>query len=231
MNNVSVVIPVYNENPAIVTKTYSELVMMGAEVIVVDDGSHMDFPDEVNVITYIGNMGYGYAIKTGIKKATRPYILTMDGDGQHTSSDAQKLSQVFNLIDDCSMVVGTRWNLKESWYRWVGRKVINLVASLWARHYLQDLNSGMRIFRRDLAISYESILCDPFSYTTSLTMRIVTDGYKVAYFPIDVKPRVYGKSKVKLLSDGLVTVWYIFWIGFALNTRRIRTWIRHILGQ
>ena len=231
MNDLTVVIPVYKEDVSIVSKTYSELTSMGAEVIVVDDGDTMDFPDGMNVVTYPGNMGYGYAIKTGIKKSSRKLILTLDGDGQHTSSDAQKLYKVFNMIDDCAMVVGTRWNLKEPWYRWVGRKAINFLASLWAHHYLQDLNSGMRIFRKDLSLGYQDILCDTFSYTTSLTMSIVTDGHKVAYFPIDVKPRVYGKSKVKLLNDGLVTVWYIFYIGFALNTRKVRAWIRRILGR
>ena len=230
-SNITVVMPCYKEDVNVVTKTYSDLVMSGFKVIVVDDGSNMDFPDEVNVITYPANVGYGYAIKQGIKAAQTDFIMTCDADGQHTSTDATKLATVFNLIDDCSMLVGCRWNLKEKPMRWIGRKMINFIASCWARHLLVDLNSGMRVFRKDLALSYSPILCDTFSFTTSLTMSMVTDNHKVAWFPIDVKPRAYGKSHVKVVKDGLITMFFVFWIGFALRTRKLRGWIRHLAGQ
>lgn len=227
MKDLSIVIPVYKENKKIVTDLYRHLLLLGCEVIVVDDGATMelDFPYH----TYPSNRGYGYAIKHGIRQATRPLILTMDGDGEHRIEDVEKLYQVFNLITDCSMLVGTRWNKKESMLRWVGRKIINFTASCWARHYLVDLNSGMRMFKRDLAIGYSPILCDTFSFTTSLTMCMVTDNHKVAWFPIDTNPRAYGKSHVKVWRDGLITMKYVFWIGFALRTRRIRTWLRSVI--
>ena len=91
---------------------------------------------------------------------------------------------------------------------------------------LPDLNSGMRVFKKELAVGYKPILCDTFSFTTSLTMAMVTDDHKVAWFPIDTMPRAYGKSRVKLLRDGLITIWFIFWIGFALRTRKLRSFLR-----
>lgn len=229
MNGVTVVIPVYKENVELVTQTYRDLTKEGFQVIVVDDGSHMEFPTDVNTITYTVNMGYGYALKQGIKRATTPIVLTMDGDGEHTVEDAKKLTQVFGMINDCAMLVGCRWNKKENPIRWIGRKLINFTATCWARHLLVDLNSGMRIFKRELAVGYSPILCDTFSFTTSLTMCMVTDEHKVAWFPIDTKPRAYGKSHVKLIRDGLITVSFIFWIGFALRTRKVRAWLRNLL--
>ena len=231
INDVTVIMPCYNENLASVIKTYSLLGMSGFKVIIVDDGSHMDFPDEMNVISYPANMGYGYAIKQGIKAADTPYIITCDADGQHRVEDVEKLYKVFKMIDDCSMLVGCRWNIKEQPIRWIARKVINLIGSLWAKHYLIDLNSGLRMFKRQLALDYFPILCDTFSFTTSLTMSLVTDGHKIAWFPIDVQPRNFGRSKVKLIKDGLVTMWYIFYIGFALRTRGIRAWLRRSTGR
>lgn len=224
LKGLTVVIPAYKEEPSFLNKTYLELTSYGAEVIIIDDGATMEL--SVPNLHHYPNMGYGYSLKRGIKAATNLIVLTMDGDSQHTVSDAMKLYAVFNMIDDCDMLVGSRWNLKEKWFRWLFRKLINFVASLWAHHYLTDLNSGMRVFRRDLAIGYSPILCDTFSFTTSLTMSMVTDGHKVAYFPINVQQRNTGKSRVKLLRDGFVTIFFIFWIGFALNTRRIRNWFR-----
>lgn len=224
----TVIIPVYNEDVTVVTRIYCELALMGFNVIVVDDGSNMDLPDDFNVISYPANVGYGYAIKQGIKAANTPIIMTMDGDNQHTSSDAQKLYQVYKMIDNCKMVVGQRWDLKEKPIRWMGRKVFNFIGSLISGHYLNDLNSGMRIFDAKLAKGYEPILCDTFSFTTSLTMAMVTDRHKFTYFPIDVKPRAYGKSHVRLVTDGLITLYYIVWVGLALRTRSIRAALRKL---
>lgn len=231
MQGVTIVMPAYKEDPMPIIRNYIALTNMGAEVIVVDDGDTVELPDWFNEISYQPNMGYGYAIKRGVEKAKNSVIMVMDSDGQHTVSDAQKLYKVFNMIDGCSMVVGSRWNLSEKPLRWIGRKCLNFFASCLAGHYLVDLNSGMRVFRRELAIGYSNILCDTFSFTTSLTMSVVADGHKVAYFPIDVQPRAHGKSHVKVIKDGFVTLSYIIWIGLAMRSRGIRGWIRNILGR
>ena len=226
LKDCTVVIPVFNEDVDSVMKLYNDLGMEGFKVIIVDDGSHMDFPDEMNVITYPANVGYGHAIKQGIKAADTPLILTMDGDLQHSVDDAKKLYAIYKMGEDIKMVVGQRWNLNEKPIRWIGRKVLNFVASCISGHYLSDLNSGMRIFDAQLAKGYSPILCDTFSFTTSFTMAMVTDKHKMAYFPINVKPRTHGKSHVKVIQDGFITVYYIVWVGLALRTRNLRAWLR-----
>jgi polyisoprenyl-phosphate glycosyltransferase len=231
LEGLTVVIPAHKEDPAFITKTYCELQMMGAYVIVVDDGNTMELPDEVNVVTYPAHMGYGYAIKQGIQRAETNIICTMDGDGQHTVEDVVKLYTVYKLISNCRMLVGARWCIKEKPHRWIGRKILNFIASLIGGHYMVDLNSGMRIFDKYLAIGYSPILCDTFSFTTSLTMSMVTDNHKIAYFPIDVKPRSHGSSHVKVVKDGLITLYYIVWIGIALRTRKLRKWLRSLLRK
>ena len=226
-SDVTIIMPSYKEDPQVVMKTYCEMASYGFKVIIVDDGGGLDLPiDDFYVISYPANMGYGYALKQGIKHADTEIVMTCDSDGQHSASDAKKLYEVFKLIDNCAMLVGCRWNLKEVWYRWFFRKIINFIASCWTKHFMQDLNSGMRIFRKDLAIGYSEILCDTFSFTTSFTICLVADNHKVAWFPIDVKDRACGKSHVSLLRDGFITVWYIFYIGFALRTRGIRKMFR-----
>lgn len=224
LDELSVVIPVYKEDPKIVTSLYTELTAQGAEVIVVDDGSNMDL--DIPYITYPGNVGYGYAIKQGLQCATKDVVCTIDGDAQHKPEDVVTLYTAYKLVKDCKMVVGSRFNLKEVFHRWFFRKILNFIASCISGHYLQDLNSGMRVFDRKMAIDYSPILCDTFSFTTSLTMSVVTDNHKMFYMPIDVQPRAYGKSRVKLIRDGLVTLYYIVWVGLALRTRKLRACIR-----
>jgi len=223
MDDLTVVIPCRNENVENVTQTYTELTNMGCHVVIVDDGNTMLWPDDVNVVTYPAPMGYGYALKTGIRSAKTPIVLTMDGDGQHTVSDAQKLYKVFKLANS-EMVVGQRWLKYEKWYRKIGRKFLNFIASVIVGHYLVDLNSGMRIFDAKLACNYFPILCDTFSFTTSLSISMVADGHKVVYFPIDVKPRFSGKSHVNVIKDGFITLWFILYCGIGCRTRKLRAW-------
>lgn len=232
MNDFSVVIPIYKENAKVVEDLYDELVeRYGCEVIIVNDGDTVDLRRSIPDLSYYPNFGYGYALKKGIAAATSPIVITMDGDGQHSALDIWKLYTMYTMVKDCKMVIGCRWNLNERPVRWWARKIINFMASIVSGHYLLDLNSGMRIFDRQMAVNYAPILCDTFSFTTSLTMSMVTDGHKIAWMPIDVAERKHGKSHVRLFRDGLVTIFYIFWVGLALRTRRIRSWKRSLHGR
>lgn len=231
MMDTTVVIPVFNENVQAVTKTYNDLKTCGYDVVIVDDGSHMDFADDMNVISYRDNVGYGHALKVGIQSATTSTVITMDGDGEHTVEDVKRLHQIYSLRDDLKMVVGQRFLNKEAPHRWFGRKVINLFASLITGHYLVDLNSGLRVIDTKTVMKYFPILCDTFSFTTSLTISMVSDNHRIVYYPIDLKPRFSGRSHVKLVRDGLITLWYILFCGIGCRTRGVRSWIRLIVGR
>lgn len=224
LSKLSVVIPAFQENPLILDAIAASLETLGAEVLIVDDGSKEPYPKAIKHGT---NFGYGSALMTGIKNATRPIVCTMDGDGQHRVEDVVNLFWVFNALD-VDMVVGVRRLDYESPHRFWGRKFLNTIASLLAFKWLPDLNSGMRIFKKHIVEGYFPILCKEFSFTTSLTMSMMCDRYKVEFFPIKVEQRKYGKSHVKVVKDGLVTLYYIIRIGFALRTRSIRAVWRKI---
>lgn len=231
MRDLTCIVPCHKEDVGIVTELYNKLSWLGCHVIIVDDGGEMNLPDEVPHLRHRPRMGYGYAIKRGIKESKTPIVCTLDGDGQHTVEDVQKLYSVYKMVRDCKMVIGQRWGLKESRLRRYGRKVLNSLASLISNHYMVDLNSGIRVFDRKLAIDYSPILCDTFSFTTSLTMSILTDGHKITWLPVEVQERAYGKSRVRVVQDGLVTLWYIVFVGIGLRTRKVRAWIRSLLGR
>lgn len=226
MADLSVIIPCYNELK--VKDAIWEFELYEIELIVVDDGSEIPVPEAT--IRHERNLGYGAALKTGIRAATRDYIITMDGDGQHTVSDVIRLWLYFQLIE-VDMIVGVRKIKEVGRLRIWGRAFLNLMASILAGIWLPDLNSGLRIFKRDLALKYEQILCNTYSFTTSLTLMHLIDGYKVEWMPIEVKKRTYGKSKVKVIEHGFITLYFILRIGLALRTRRIREWKRKLFGR
>lgn len=216
--DLSVVIPVHEENHQVIDVIVKELEEYSIEVIVVDDGSKFPYQHSIK---HGVNFGYGAALLTGIKNSTRPIVATMDGDGQHTVSELLKLYRAWHLME-ADMLIGTRKLKKESWVRYAGRKFLNWSASIFTTYWLPDLNGGMRMFKRDIVMGYFPILCQKFSFTTSLTLSMVCDGYRVEWFPIKVLDRTHGKSRVKVVRDGLITLYYIIRIGFALRTRGIR---------
>jgi glycosyltransferase involved in cell wall biosynthesis len=97
---ISVVIPMHNEEKAIgavLDELIEVLEGQTSEIIVVDDDStdntanKAQEKDFVKLIQHPQNMGYGAAIKTGIKNATDDLILIMDGDGSYPTKDTPRL--------------------------------------------------------------------------------------------------------------------------------------------
>lgn len=227
MIDLSIVIPVFNESSSVLNRLKKQLEEYGAEVLIVDDGSKRPYKE---ALKHGGNFGYGAAILTGIKQSRRDLILTMDGDGQHRPEDVKNLYDVWKILGNCDLLIGARRLKEEKWYRYLGRKLLNTVASLLALYWLPDLNSGLRMFRRDIVLGYAPILCKTYSFTTSLTISMIADGYRVEWFPVQVRSRKYGQSKVRLFQHGWITLYYILRNGLALRTRKLRGWLRRIRG-
>ena len=115
----------------------------------------------------------------------------MDADGQHRPEDVQRLWQ---MARDHDMVVGQRsklchsplWRMPGKWFLWA-------MANYLSRSSIGDLNSGLRLFRREVAMKYLHICPSGFSFSTTITMALLSRGYQVTYVPIEVRKRI-GKS-------------------------------------
>lgn len=226
----TIVVPVKDEDHETVRRIVSDtqtFFKSKVSLIIVDDGSRI--PNPYATCTHSVSLGYGKALKSGILNAKTPWVITMDGDGQHRIRDVARLMEFAEDFPDVEMVIGDRRVSERTWARYLGRKGLNMFASLFAWRWIPDLNSGLRMFKREAALSYEPILCNTFSFTTSLTMSFLADNRKVDWIPVKVSDRPFGKSKVKVLHDGWVTLKYIFWIGLALRTRGIRAIYRRIV--
>ena len=222
----SVVIPIHNEDPQVVQQMELDLAITSEdwEIIVVDDGSDTPYKDATIRTEHCA--GYGAAIKAGVRRAKAPLVATIDGDGQHKAHDLKRLESFMRDFPENAMVIGDRRQRETAWVRWIGRKGLNWMATAFAGRWIPDLNSGMRIFKKDLALGYEPILADGFSYTTSMALSMMADGYKVDWVPIRVYQRIIGTSHVSLWRDGFTTARLIVWIGMACRTRKLRAWLR-----
>jgi len=211
----SVVIPAYNEGPAI-AQTLDTILDLARthqwEVIVVDDGSSDDTAEQVKqraddshlkLVRHPYNRGYGAALKTGIRTSSAPWIATMDSDGQHDPHDLLKLLPYAQEYD---LVVGQRPGMIHSQlWRMPGKWMLNWLANYLAGRRIPDLNSGMRVFRNEVIRRYMHLCPDGFSFSTTSTLVFFNRGYTVTYVPITIRQRYRETKSTIKLSTGFDT--------------------------
>jgi glycosyltransferase involved in cell wall biosynthesis len=206
---VTVVIPAYNEEKGIQGVVDRILAAMeGAnlpfEIIVVDDGSEDRTMESlrqkpVKVVQHETNRGYGAALKTGIRASQYRYVAIVDADGTYEERDLPKL---IGHMETHDMVVGARTgkDAKIPLVRRPAKWILNRLANFLTETRIPDLNSGFRIFDKKVANKFFNILPSSFSFTSTLTMAMLTNGYSIKYIQSGYKTRK-GRSKIRPIHD------------------------------
>jgi glycosyltransferase involved in cell wall biosynthesis len=222
-SDLTVVIPAYNESEAI-GDVVRELAQQapGLKVLVVDDGSKDDTAAVAaaagaRVIRHRRNRGYGAAMKTGIKATDTEFVGTYDADGQHRPED---LIRLYEAVQQHDVVIGARGRTSHQVAaRRPGKWVLARTADTLVGQKIPDLNSGLRVMRREIAMRYLHLLPNGFSASTTITVCVMQRGYDVEFVPITTRERV-GKSTVKQFRDGLNTIYLIVRLIILFNPTR-----------
>jgi glycosyltransferase involved in cell wall biosynthesis len=217
MPSVSIVIPAFNEERGLpsVLECLKQSMDSGEfeyEILVVDDGSSdgtgvvASRYDFVTVKTHRRNLGYGAALKTGIRNARHDIVCITDADGTYPNEPLLELVARVHR-GECDMAVGSRngKNVSIPVQRRFAKWVIGRLANMVIGYQIPDLNSGLRAFRRETALRFFNLLPDGFSFTTTITLAMLSNGYAVDYLPIDYLKRI-GKSKIRPIHDTLYFV-------------------------
>jgi polyisoprenyl-phosphate glycosyltransferase len=207
---VSVVIPAYNEELAIAQDIGLIRETLDAagyhwELLVVDDGS-TDRTGEIAeslgavVLRHPFNRGTGAARTTGMRYARGEIVIMTDADGTYPNQDMPRLIE--QVREGYDMVVGARKAEKGTmrWLRTPAKESIRRLASFMTGAPIPDLNSGLRAFRRDVALRFVGILPNTHSWVSTITLAMLSNGYRVGYVPIDYYPRI-GRSTFHPVRD------------------------------
>ena len=207
---VSIIIPAHNEEAALgsdidlIRKTMKEA-NIDYELIVIDDGStdktaEIAKQKEAILVQHKVNKGVGAARKTGILNAKSNIVVTTDADATYPNQDIPKLLEFINEYD---MVIGARIGknaIKESIVRRIPKFLIRKLASYMSRTNIPDLNSGLRVIRKDVALKYFYLLPDSHSWESTITLAFLCNGQQVKFVPIDYYKRK-GKSTFHPIND------------------------------
>ena len=208
---VTIIVPAYNEAEGIgqvldTIITCMREAGMEYELIVIDDGSTdgteaIVAAKGVRIVRHKFNRGYGASLKTGIRQSRYPMVAIIDADGTYPVDALPKLLACMSEYD---MAVGARTgdHVKIQPLRRPAKWFLKKLADYLSGFKIPDLNSGLRVFRRELAERFFGIFPDGFSFTTTITLAALTNGYRVEFIPINYYKRT-GQSSIKPLRDFL----------------------------
>jgi|SRR5579871_1929450 len=203
----SVVVPVKDEaaNVAPLAREIAATLegLPASEIIFVDDGSSDGTAAELarlkpeigslRILRHSSNAGQSRAIRTGVRAARAPVIVTLDGDGQNDPADIPKLVAAFNADRSgrVGLVSGIRKKRQDTFARRAASRIANGVRSRLLGDGAVDTGCGLKAFRRDafLALPYFDNL---HRYLITLMLR---EGFTVGYVDVNHRPRLHGRSK------------------------------------
>jgi glycosyltransferase involved in cell wall biosynthesis len=209
--DVSILIPVYNEEQAIygVIDGIDNILKKQQwtfEIIAIDDGSNDEtykILEKTNavIVKHINRRGYGAALKSGLKKANGNCIVMLDGDGTYPLDE---IPTILAAMKNADMVIGARIGpqIYETTQRKILKKIIQAILIRYLKTDIQDFNSGCRAFKYKAIMSMFDDLPDGFSFTTTSTVVFIKRGLQIEYVPINYYRRV-GKSKFHPIKDTL----------------------------
>jgi len=223
----SVFFPAYNDSGTIASmviravQAASELTP-DYEVIVVNDGSSdatADVADElarkysnVKVIHHEKNRGYGGALQTGIRSATKELIFYTDGDAQYDPAELALLWP--HLTADADIVNGYKISRSDPLHRIViGRLYHHIVAVMFGLK-MRDVDCDFRLMRRSM---FDRIDLEKTSGVICLEMmkKVQDAGFRMVEVPVHHFHRAYGKSQFfnfrRILKTGVdvMRLWFV----------------------
>lgn len=218
---VSVLLPAFNEERAVGQVVREVLAALATwpdqwEVVVVDDASSDDTARQAEragarVVRRPERGGYGAALKTGLRAVSGSWIAILDADGTY---DAAALPALLRELPAYDLVNGVRSGDfgRLAGVRTAAKAILTKLAAWISGKHIIDLNTGMKVFKLEPALSSLWALPEGFSAGSSLTMAFLCNGRLVAHVPVAYRPRI-GQSKFHPLHD---TLRYLATIGRML---------------
>ncbi len=203
----SVFFPAYNDSGTIASMVIravqaAEQVTPDYEVIVVDDGSTdatAQIADElaskyprVRVVHHPGNRGYGGALQTGFRTATKDLVFYTDGDAQYDPAELVDLWT--HLTPDADLVNGYKISRSDPLHRIIIGRLYHHIVSVLFGLTVRDVDCDFRLMRRAI---FERIDLQKTSGVICLEMmkKIQDAGFRIVEVPVHHYHRAFGKSQ------------------------------------
>jgi dolichol-phosphate mannosyltransferase len=197
----SVVIPLYNEAeniPDLQSEIRAALAGRNYELILVDDGStdgtaaRVVKGEDVQLLQFRKNAGQSAAMLAGMRKASAPVIVLLDGDLQNDPADIPKL--LAEIDRGADLVCGYRAKRQDSGMKKITSRVANFVRSRFVGDGVRDTGCTLKAMRRECVTALV-----PFKGVHRFIPALIKSaGFRIVEMPVNHRPRRFGFSKYGL---------------------------------
>lgn len=215
--SISFVLPMYNEREAI-EDTVEEVRIIAKsltadyEIIIADDAStdgSAEIADRltkenshIEVVHLLSNTKFGGALIAGLKQATKDIVIYTDSDLPVSFLDIKKS---LLLLEDADIVTAVSIVKKgENIKRKIISKVYNFLIQTLFKANIKDVNSGYKIYKRDILKGMNLKSASPF-IDVEIFLKAKASGAKIKEYPLIFRPRRQGASKVSRIPVILQT--------------------------
>ena len=222
MTNVSVVVPLYNEEQSVAMlqrELADALTGVDYEIIFVDDGSQDETVARIaadprtTVLRFKKNAGQSAAIFAGLQAVRSEVAVLIDGDLQNDPADIPRL--LAEISRGADLVCGYRAQRKDTLLKRITSRVANFVRSRFTRDGVRDTGCTLKAMRRDCIGALV-----PFKGMHRFIPALVKGvGYRLVEIPVNHRPRRFGQSKYGLGNRALRATIDMFGVRWLLSRR------------
>ncbi|MGD8786610.1 MAG: glycosyltransferase family 2 protein [Phycisphaerales bacterium] len=201
--SISIFFPCYNECDNLERVVKQALVTLEGldgdfEIIIVDDGSRdgtgkiaddiAGENDRIKVAHHQTNLGYGAALQTGFKMATKRFVFYTDGDGQF---DMNEMPALLPLMERYDIVSCYRLDRKDNLIRKInGWCWTKLVCRLFGMK-IRDIDCAFKLFKREIFDNIKLVSTGAL-IDTEVLARALRKGYLITQTGVHHYPRSAG---------------------------------------
>ena len=218
----SVLMPVYNEAATVERAVEGVRALAGPlEIICLDDASTDGTPAILERLLAEGkidvlvsqerNRGKGFAVRTGIQRATGDVVVCQDADLEYDPRDLPRL--MAPIIDGrADAVIGSRFRGEtvRVLYYWhsLGNHMLTLFSNMLTNLNVSDMEVCYKLMRTDLAKSLP-LISERFGIEPELIARLSQSRARIYEVPIGYSGRTYAEGKKIGWRDGVAAFWHI----------------------
>ncbi len=215
--DVTIVLPCYNEGEHVLQEIDRITTAMNAsefsyELLCIDDASTDDTLEvlreaatrfaNLRIMPFRRNGGSGTARRIGTQQAYGEIVVWTDADMTYENERIPELVGILREDASYDQVVGAR-TTEEGTHKWArvpAKWFIRKVAERLTNQRIPDLNSGLRAFRRSVALPYLRLLPAGFSCVTTITIAFLSNQHDIRYVDTSYAKRA-GTSKFHFFRD------------------------------
>tara|TARA_Y100000590_G_C15641824_1_gene985273 strand:+ start:167 stop:889 length:723 start_codon:yes stop_codon:yes gene_type:complete len=230
--SISLMFPLYKDKMTVKSMILKSLKVLKKtklkfEIVIIDDGCPENsgkiakemskHNSNIKVHFHRKNLGYGAAVKTGLRNCRYECIFATDGDEEYDVGDLPRLLKAFNKSD---LVITYRFKKKYKTTRVIISWLYNAILRFLFRTNFKDISTGSRLIGKKLVKKIVLTSNSPF-IGAELAIKSKFAGFNVNEIGIHTYPRTFGSGSSVSLKNIVLTIRDMLILFFKLNIKKL----------